>query len=97
MPPHDDLVTINNITDTREAWLTNRPLDVRATIAGTTDRWTANEFNIIDYIDNHTPRFVTDEDLEKFEKNLIVKLYRIISENTKIDIPEDEFMKLLIE
>lgn len=37
------------------------------------------------------PAFVTNEDLNKFTK----KIYEIITEHTKIDISEEEFMNII--
>ena len=39
------------------------------------------------------PTFITKEDLDKFAK----RIYQIITEHTKIDISEEEYLKLLKE
>ena len=42
---------------------------------------------------NWIDRYITESDLDKFAR----KIYKIIQENTKIDISEDEFISLLQE
>ena len=51
-----------------------------------TDGWTVSS-------DITYARFLTQSDLDRFAH----KIYKIIVENTKIDISEDEFMRLLAD
>lgn len=87
MPPRIDLNTATRIT-----------YDTAVTNLIGTD-WTVNTVTdtVTDNYNHIYPKFITSEDLKDFSEKLISKLYRIISEHTKIDISEEDFINLLEE
>ncbi len=69
--------------------------DAAATNLNATD-WITHITDAVTDNYNYTyHKIITSEDLKDFSEKLISKLYLVISEHTRIDIDEDEFMELL--